>query len=75
MKYSYDELAQMIDHSLLHPTMTDQEMDEGCRLAARYRVASVCIKPYYVERAVELLQGTGVKVGAVVGFPHGNSVT
>jgi deoxyribose-phosphate aldolase len=68
-------MAQMIDHSLLHPTMTDQELDEGCRLAARYRVASVCIKPYYVGRAVELLKGTGVKVGAVIGFPHGNSVT
>jgi deoxyribose-phosphate aldolase len=75
MKYTYDELAQMIDHSLLHPTMTDQELDEGCRLAARYRVASVCIKPYYVKRAVELLRGTGVKVGAVIGFPHGNSQT
>jgi len=72
---TYTELAQMIDHSLLHPTMTDRELEEGCQLAARYRVASVCIKPYYVRRAVELLQGTGVKVGAVVGFPHGGSVT
>ena len=75
MKYSYDELAQMIDHSLLHPTMTDEELDDGCKLAAKYRVASVCIKPYYVERAVGLLKGTGVKVGAVVGFPHGSGTT
>jgi deoxyribose-phosphate aldolase len=75
MKYSYEELAQMIDHSLLHPTMTDQELDEGCRLAAGYKVASVCIKPYYIRRAVELLKETSVKVGAVVGFPHGNSTT
>ena len=75
MKYSYEQLAKMIDHSLLHPTMTDPELDEGCRLAARYGVASVCIKPYYIQRAVELLQGTGVKVGAVIGFPHGNSKT
>lgn len=75
MKYTYSELAKMIDHSLLHPTMTDQEMEEGCRLAARYGVASVCIKPYYVRRAAELLQGTGVLVGAVIGFPHGNSTT
>jgi deoxyribose-phosphate aldolase len=75
MKYSYEELAGMIDHSLLHPTMTDRELEEGCRVAAAYRVASVCIKPYFVRRATELLQGTGVKVGAVIGFPHGNSVT
>jgi deoxyribose-phosphate aldolase len=75
MEYTYEQLAGMIDHSLLHPTMTDQELEDGCRLAAQYRVASVCIKPYYVQRAVELLKGTGVKVGAVVGFPHGASAT
>jgi len=75
MKYSYEELAKMIDHSLLHPTMTDQELEEGCRLAAKYQVASVCIKPYATKRAAELLKGTGVLVGAVIGFPHGNSTT
>lgn len=65
----------MIDHSLLHPTMTDRELEDGCRLAAKYAVASVCIKPYAVKQAVELLRSTGVIVGAVIGFPHGNSVT
>ena len=75
MKYSYSELAKMIDHSLLHPTMTDQELEDGCRVAAQYGVASVCIKPYYVERAAELLKGSGVLVGAVIGFPHGNGTT
>ncbi|MCS6775155.1 MAG: deoxyribose-phosphate aldolase [Chthonomonadaceae bacterium] len=75
MKYTYEELAGMIDHSLLHPALTDQEIEEGCRLAARYRVASVCVRPSDVPRAVELLQGTGVKVGTVVGFPHGSSTT
>jgi deoxyribose-phosphate aldolase len=75
MKYTYAELAKLIDHSLLHPTMTDQELEAGCRLAARYGVASVCIKPYAVKRAVELLRGTGVLVGCVIGFPHGNSLT
>jgi deoxyribose-phosphate aldolase len=75
MKYSYAELAKMIDHSLLHPTMTDRELEDGCAIAAKYQVASVCIKPYYVKRAAELLKGTGVAVGAVVGFPHGNSTT
>jgi deoxyribose-phosphate aldolase len=75
MKYAYEQLAAMIDHSLLHPTMTDQELEDGCRLAAKYEVASVCIKPYAVRRAAELLRGTNVKVGAVVGFPHGGSTT
>lgn len=75
MKYTYQELAGMIDHSLLHPTMTDRELEEGCRLAAHYGVASVCIKPYFVRRAAQLLAHTNVKVGAVIGFPHGNSVT
>jgi deoxyribose-phosphate aldolase len=65
----------MIDHSLLHPTMTDEELEAGCRLAARYGVASVCIKPYAVKRAARLLEGSGVLVGAVVGFPHGSSCT
>ncbi|MGZ8899411.1 MAG: deoxyribose-phosphate aldolase [Limisphaerales bacterium] len=73
MKYTYAELAKMIDHSLLHPTMTDKELEEGCAIAAKYKVASVCIKPYFVKRAVELLKGTDVLVGAVVGFPHGSS--
>lgn len=75
MKYTYEQLAKMIDHSLLHPTLTDAELEEGCRLAAQYGVASVCIKPYAVKRAAELLRGSGVIVGAVIGFPHGNSCT
>ena len=75
MTYTYEQLAKMIDHSLLHPTMTDRELEDGCALAAKYQVASVCIKPYYVKRAAELLRDTGVLVGAVIGFPHGNSAT
>ncbi len=75
MKYTYAELAKMIDHSLLHPTMTDSELENGCKIAVQYGVASVCIKPYAVKRAAELLQGSGVFVGAVIGFPHGNSTT
>jgi len=73
MKLTYAELAKMIDHSLLHPTLTDRELEDGCRLAARYQVATVCIKPYAVRRASEWLRGSGVLVGAVIGFPHGNS--
>lgn len=75
MKYSYEDLAGMIDHSLLHPTMTDADLKAGCAVAAEYRVASVCIKPYAVKMAAELLSGTGVKVGCVIGFPSGSSAT
>lgn len=72
MKYTYEQLANMIDHSLLQPALTDNQLDDGCRLAARYKVASVCIKPYAVARAADILRGSGVKVGTVVGFPHGS---
>ena len=68
-------LAKMIDHSLLHPTMTDLQLDAGCALAAKFEAATACVKPYYVPRAAELLQGTGVLVCSVIGFPHGNSHT
>jgi deoxyribose-phosphate aldolase len=70
---SVKELAKMLDHSLLHPTMTDQEMKDGCDIALKYDVASVCIKPYAVKMAAEILKGSDVKVGTVIGFPHGNS--
>src|SRR5512133_252833 len=75
MKYSYLELARMIDHALLHPTMTDSEFEEGCKLAMRYQVATVCVKPYWVRRTAELLTASGVKACAVVGFPHGANAT
>lgn len=65
----------MIDHALLHPTLTDSDLSRGCELAARYHVASVCVKPYNVKSAAELLHGTGVAVGTVIGFPHGSSIT
>lgn len=75
MKYTYAELAGMIDHSLLHPTMTDAEIRAGCNLALKYQVASVCVKPYAVTMSAEILRGSSVAVGAVIGFPHGNSTT
>lgn len=75
MQPTYEELAKMIDHSLLHPTMTDEQLEAGCQAAVQYGVASVCIKPYYVRRAAELLEGSGVLVGTVIGFPHGSNLT
>ncbi|MEA3334398.1 MAG: deoxyribose-phosphate aldolase [Chloroflexota bacterium] len=72
-KPTLHSIAKMIDHSLLHPTMTDQELTAGCRLALHHNVASVCIKPYAVPLASNLLKGSDVAVGTVIGFPHGNS--
>ncbi len=63
----------MIDHSILHPTVTDKDFEKECRIAAKYDVASVCVKPYMVKNAVEILKGTEVLVGCVIGFPAGNS--
>src|ERR1700755_1441077 len=67
------ELAKMIDHSLLHPTMTDEDLQQGCALAKAYNTATVCIKPYAIKQALEWLQGSDVLVCAVIGFPQGNS--
>ncbi len=67
------ELAKMIDHSVLHPTLTDEDLRRECETAKKYDVASVCVKPYAVKQAVELLNGTDVFVGCVIGFPAGNS--
>ncbi len=67
------ELAKMIDHSILHPTMTDEDLRRECEVAKKYDVASVCVKPFAVKQAVEHLKGTDVLVGCVIGFPAGNS--
>lgn len=69
------ELAKMIDHSLLHPTFTTSDLVAGCALSRQYDVATACVKPCDVERAVVELAGSDVKVCAVAGFPHGNSTT
>lgn len=67
------ELAKMIDHSILHPTMTDEDLKRECLVAKKYDVASVCVKPYAVQQAVKLLKDSSVLVGCVIGFPAGNS--
>jgi deoxyribose-phosphate aldolase len=75
MDYAYSDIAKMIDHSLLKPTLTVDELEAGCRLAVEYDVASVCILPYYVRRCAELLQGSTVKTSTTIGFPHGGHTT
>jgi len=68
-----ETLAKMIDHSILHPTLTDADLKRECEVAIKYDVASVCVKPYAVPLAVNLLKGSDVLVGCVIGFPAGNS--
>jgi deoxyribose-phosphate aldolase len=67
------DLARMIDHSLLHPTMTDEQLRDGLAIARRCACATACVKPYAVPMSAEALAGSGVGVCAVAGFPHGNS--
>jgi deoxyribose-phosphate aldolase len=68
-------LAKMIDHSLLHPTVTDKDILAGCALARKYDTATACVKPYAVPMARDALAGSGMGVCSVIGFPHGNSAT
>jgi deoxyribose-phosphate aldolase len=73
--YTYQDIAKMIDHSLLNPALTAAELEEGCQLARRYDVASVCILPYYAARCAELLEGSTVRPSTTIGFPHGGHTT
>lgn len=63
----------MIDHSILHPTLTDEDLRRECEVAKKYDVASVCVKPYAVKQAVELLKGSDVLVGCVIGCVISNT--
>ncbi len=72
---TYRDVAKMIDHSLLNPTIPWDELEAGCRLAVEYDVASVCIMPYALKRCAEILQGSDVRPGATIGFPHGGHTT
>jgi deoxyribose-phosphate aldolase len=70
-----ETLARMIDHSLLHPTLTDEAIVEGCKLARKCAVATACVKPYAIDLARDVLEGSAVGICAVIAFPHGNSTT
>jgi deoxyribose-phosphate aldolase len=75
MDYTYEQIAGMIDHSLLNPTLAADDLETGCRLAATYKAASVCILPYYLRRCADLLAGSGVRPSTTIGFPHGGHTT
>lgn len=71
----YSSVAKLIDHALLKPTLTDAELEAGCRLAREHDVASVCIVPHALRRCAELLAGSDVQPSTTIGFPHGVSTT
>ena len=75
MEYGYRDIAKMIDHSLLGPALTDAELEAGCRLAAEYDVATVCVVPHYLGRCAEMLEPSTVLATTTVGFPHGGHTT
>ena len=75
LPYTYEDVAGMLDHSLLNPSLTTQELEEGCALALRYQVASVCITPFALRRCADLLSGSAVKASTTIGFPHGGNTT
>jgi len=75
MDYTYEDIAKMIDHSLLNPTLSDRDLEAGCELALAYSVGSVCIMPYYLRRCAELLKGSTVNASTTIGFPHGGHTT
>lgn len=75
MDYTYEDIAKMIDHSLLSPALTDEQLEQGSRLALDYDVASVCIMPYYLKRCAEILAPGTVKASTTIGFPHGGHTT
>jgi len=72
---TYEQLAKVIDHSLLRPELTEVDVIAGCKLAARYHTATVCVKPCHVKLAKEVLKDSDVLVSTVVGFPHGSNLT
>lgn len=72
---TYEQLAKVIDHSLLRPELTEADVIAGCELAARYHTATVCVKPCHVKLAKEILKNSDVMVSTVIGFPHGSNLT
>jgi deoxyribose-phosphate aldolase len=75
MNYTYEDIAKTIDHSLLNPTLTGDELERGIQVALEYDVASVCIMPFYLRRCAEVLRGSRVNASTTIGFPHGGHTT
>ncbi len=70
-----ESIVAMIDHAVLHPTQTDEDLRQACAMCAELGVASVCVKPSMVPLATELLAGSSTVPSTVIGFPHGGTTT
>jgi deoxyribose-phosphate aldolase len=75
MEFTYKDIAKMIDHALLTPTLKDEDLIHGCRMALDYDCASVCIMPFYLKKCAEILEGSTVQASTTIGFPHGCHTT
>jgi deoxyribose-phosphate aldolase len=75
MPFTYRDVAKMIDHSMLAPSMTLDDFEAGIQVALEYDVASVCIVPSYLRRCALRLSGSDVKPSTTIGFPHGGQAT
>lgn len=75
MNYTYEQVAKMIDHSLLNPTLVLTDLENGLIVARDYQVASVCIMPHYLKRCSAVLAGSNVNPSTTIGFPHGINTT
>lgn len=75
LDYSYSDLAKMIDHSLLNPSLKWDDLEAGIDVALAYEVASVCIMPYALKHCAGRLHGSGVRASTTIGFPHGCHAT
>jgi len=75
MDYTYSDIAKMIDHSLLNPTLSDGDLEKGIVIALEYNVGSVCIMPHWLKRCAEMLKDSTVKASTTIGFPHGGHTT
>jgi deoxyribose-phosphate aldolase len=75
MDYTYEQIAKMIDHSLLNPAFTASDLEQGCKVALAYDVASVCMLPYFLKQGAQILKGSNVRASTTIGFPHGGHTT
>jgi deoxyribose-phosphate aldolase len=72
---TFEDVSKLIDHALLRPELSDAQVLEGCRVGREYKVASVTVRPCDVDTAVRAMEGSGIGVSAVAGFPHGSATT
>ncbi len=69
------EIAKMLDHSMLQPWLTEEDIVKGCQIAIKYQTAAVCARPCDMKLVARLLEGTGIAPCTVIGFPHGTNLT